>query len=177
METTTQNARDTLEVRYGRFRLVLLYLGAVAFVAIGYWMRVAEMSDWMMLRYGWVFPWFPWFCMIFFGLCAVLWGRAIFDRRPQLVVGPRGILWRKWSASEIPWTEVTEIEVNRILLSEFLCIFVRDRKRVPGSGLEKFAAPINRLLRNGDISIPLYSLDKPKEAIMAAIGRNFKGSS
>ena len=146
----------------------------MAFVAIGYWLRVAELSDSMMLRYGWAFPWFPWFCMIFFGLCAILWARAIFDRRPQLVIGPNGLVWRKWSVSEIPWSEVAEIKVNRIMLNEFLCIFVRDRKRVPGSGLEKFAAPINRLLRHGDISIPLVALDTRKDAIMAAIDRHFE---
>ena len=153
----------------------MLYLGSVAFVALGYWLRVIEASDPIKLTYGWAFPWFPWVCMIFFGLCALIYARAIFDRRAQLVIGPNGILWRKWSTKEIPWSEVTAIEVNQILLSEFICIFVRDRKRVPGTGLEKFAAPINRLMQNGDISIPLFGLDTRKDAILAAIDRNLKG--
>jgi hypothetical protein len=160
----------------------LLYLGSVVFVALGYWLRVVEAGDpasgqtvFLRQTYGWAFPWFPWVCMIFFGFCALKFGRAIFDRRPQLVVGRHGILWRKWSATEIPWSEVTDIDFKRIVLSDFICILVRDRKRVPGSGLEKFVAPINRLMQNGDISIPLIGLDTPKDTIMAAVDRNFTG--
>lgn len=173
MSTPPHVDEKTLVVRFQRFRSVLLYIGSVAFVALGYWLRIIEAGDPIKITYGWAFPWFPWVCMIFFGLCSLVLARAIFDRRPQLVISPNGILWRKWSATEIPWSEVTEIEVNQILLSEFICIFVRDRKRVPGSGLEKYAAPINRLMRNGDISIPLFGLDTRKDVILAAIDRNF----
>lgn len=162
--------------------MVFLYLGSVAFVALGYWLRVVEAGDpassqtaFIRETYGWAFPWFPWVCMVFFGLCALKFGRAVFDRRPQLVIGRHGILWRKWSAVEIPWSEVTDIALKTIILSEFICISVRDRKRVPGSGLEKFVAPINRLMQNGDISIPLVGLDTPKDTIMAAVDRDFRG--
>lgn len=182
MATTTQIDHETLEVRFRRSHTVLLYLGSVAFVALGYWLRVLEAGDpsasqtvYLKETYGWAFPWLPWVCMIFFGYCALIHGRAIFDRRPQLVIGRHGILWRKWSATEIPWSEVTGIDLKRIVLSDFICILVRDRKRVPGSGLEKVVAPINRLLQNGDISIPVVGLDTPKETIMAAIDRNFVG--
>lgn len=177
-----QSDQETLEVRFRRSHTVLLYLGSVVFVALGYWLRVVEAGDpasgqtaFLRQTYGWAFPWFPWVCMIFFGFCALKFSRAIFDRRPQLVIGRHGILWRKWSATEIPWSEVTNIDFKRIVLSNFICILVRDRKRVPGSGLEKFVAPINRLMRNGDISIPLTGLDTPKDTIMAAVDRNFTG--
>ena len=157
-----QSDQETLEVRFRRSHTVLLYLGSVALAALGYWLRVVEAGDpasdqtaFLRQTYDWAFPWFPWVCMIFFGFCALKFGRAVFDRRPQLVIGPHGILWRKWSATEIPWSEVTDIDFKRIVLSDFICILVRDRKRVPGAGLEKFVAPINRLMQNGDISIPL----------------------
>lgn len=184
MPTPTQTDQEILEVRFQRSHAVLLYLGSVAFVALGYWLRVIEAGDpasshtaYLKETYAWAFPWLPWVCMIFFGVCALKYGRAIFDRRPQLVVGRHGILWRKWSDTEIPWSEVTRIDLKRIVLSDFICILVRDRKRVPGSGLEKIVAPINRLLQNGDISIPVVGLDTPKDAIMAAIDRNFKRPS
>jgi hypothetical protein len=177
-----QSDQETLEVRFRRSHTVLLYLGSVALAALGYWLRVVEAGDpasgqtaFLRQTYDWAFPWFPWVCMIFFGFCALKFGRAVFDRRPQLVIGRHGILWRKWSATEIPWSEVTDIDFKRIVLSDFICILVRDRKRVPGSGLEKFVAPINRLMQNGDISIPLTGLDTPKDTIMAAVDRNIPG--
>ncbi len=181
MSSPPQLDQEILEVRFRRSHTVLLYLGSVAFVALGYWLRVVEAGDpassqtaYLKENYGWAFPWLPWVCMIFFGVCALKYGRAVFDRRPQLVIGRHGILWRKWSATAIPWSEITAIDLKRIVLSDFICILVRDRKRVPGSGLEKVVAPLNRLLQNGDISIPVVGLDTPKDAIMEAIARNFK---
>jgi hypothetical protein len=80
-----------------RKRVVLLFFGALAFTATA-----------AVLPFTPGHPLKAWFAFVlgvpFFGLCTVLYGTRLFNRRPELTITDAGFESRRWGA--IPWSEV-----------------------------------------------------------------------
>jgi hypothetical protein len=165
-------AGQTLEVRYKPLRTVAVFVMSLAFVAMGIWLLgldLAELSPRTARKYGWAMPWIPWVTIILFGVCAVAWARKIFDRRPQIAIGPGGIKLVARDMVEIPWSEILGAEVRSIARTKFLVLKLRDPALYPATGVAAKLAWLNRSTGYGDISIPMTGLDRSAREIFSAI--------
>ena len=120
-------------------------------------------------RYGSLTPWVGWLAIVFFGACAVLWGHSVFDRRPQISVGPGGIWWRPLSATEIPWSEIAKIEVKSVFKNKYIVFHLVDPDSHPRKGKLWSPSPITKAMGGGDFAMPTSGLDHSLEEIRDVI--------
>ena len=72
-----------------RWRIALIFLGAVGFVALGLWLAGAFGEVPSSRRYSASFTMgIGWLCILFFGLCALAAVKKFFDDNVQLLIGP-----------------------------------------------------------------------------------------
>jgi hypothetical protein len=156
-----------------RTRLVLLGLGAAAFVALGLWMggvfgpppESDRYSASTIFAIGWI-------CVVFFGLCGAAAIKKLFDPGEQLRIGRSGILTTPWSDQTIPWSEITDVTVWSYRHQKMITLHLRDPARFPGGrGIGALLAGANRSLTGGDISISMTATDRSFEDAMSAIAR------
>ena len=152
------------------WRMALVVLGSIVFVALGLWMvglfgEVPENRRWsreFVQIFGWI-------SIIFFGLCAIVGTRRALDSDAQLRISASGIYWKPWSEVTIPWHEVREVSGWRYRRQKFILLSLNHPERYPSSSLLGKLAAANRALAGGDISISLVGLDKSFEEAMDAI--------
>ena len=120
-------------------KLLLLLMGAIAFVALSYWLYgVTEEIG------GWAFFEVKTYAvagMAFFGLCAIVAVIKLCDRRPGLVIDDAGLIDNSsgLSAGRIPWSDIKGFTVNTIEKQRILAIEVHD----PGKYVRQ-AHPLKR---------------------------------
>ena len=119
---------------YSRWRVVMLLLGCIAFVALGLWMagifgpppHSSTHPDGEIFVFGWL-------GVLFFGLCGVAGVRNLFDSREQLSIGPSGVRYSQWSEDTIPWSEITDVTIWRYKRQKTIVLHLRDRARYPAT--------------------------------------------
>lgn len=154
-----------------RWRIVLLILGALAFVAIGFLMigafgeppRSDRYSPIMMSAIGWS-------AIIFFGLCAFAAGKRLFETGEELRIGRNGIQCRRWSDELIPWSAISDVTIWSTRGQRFIILHLFDPPSFPRrrGALGKLAVA-NRVLTGGDVCISLTTTDRSFGEAMAAI--------
>lgn len=140
----------TFEARNSRWRLALLLLGALAFVVVGFWMTGLFGTSPKPGR-----EWIGWVCLLFFGFCAVIAVRRMFDDEVQFRVSGQGILARQWSDQTIPWSEITDVTVWIYRRQKSIVLHLRDPSKFPGKGLAGRLQAANRAMAGGDVAISL----------------------
>ena len=161
-----------------RWRVALLILASIAFVFLGLWMGGAfgdvptsrHFSAGATIGVGW-------FCVLFFGLCAVAGTKKFFDDSVQLEVGPFGVRWSSWSDQTVPWSEITEVTTWSYMRQKAIILHMNDRARFPARGMTAKLAGANRMLTGGDIAISLTGTDRSYEEALEAIGRFRRAAS
>jgi hypothetical protein len=128
-----------MAIPFSRWKLVLLLVGALGFVALGFWLyRFAEQ-----IRSPVVFELKFWAgaAIGFFGLCAIVAVIKLCDRRPGLVIDDAGLIDNSsgLSAGRIPWSDIKGFTVNTIEKQRILAIEVHD----PGKYVRQ-AHPLKR---------------------------------
>ena len=116
-----------------------------------------------------------WLCIIFFGFCAVVGAKRLFEERAQLLIGPNGIVWPPWSDQLIPWSEISDVTTWSYRGQSAIILHLKEPSRFPGRGLLSTLAGANRKLTGGDISISLTGTDRSYTDAMLAI-EQFWGS-
>lgn len=154
------------------WRIALIALGALTFVAGGLWMGGAFGLPPASSRYppALIFV-VGWFSVVFFGLCAVLCCRRLFDKREHLRVGPAGIRSAQWSAETIPWSEIVNVTTWSHRGQNVIILHLRNPDTFPGRGLPALLARANRKLTGGDVSISLVGTNRRFEEALSAIRR------
>jgi hypothetical protein len=153
-----------------RWRVALMFLGTVGFVALGMWMVGAFGEVPSSRRHSASFTiGIGWLCILFFGLCGVAIVKKFFDDRAQLQIGPSGIRWQPWSDHLIPWSEITDVTTWSYKHQKAIILHLNNPDRFPGRGLTAKLAGANRMLTGGDISISLTGTNRSHEDAMAAI--------
>ena len=107
-------------------KLLLLFLGAVGFVAVSYWLYgVAEQIGGLAFFEAKTYAVAG---IAFFGLCAIVAVIKLCDRRPGLVIDAEGILDNAsgLSAGRIPWCDIKSFAVSTVQKQRFLTIEVHD---------------------------------------------------
>ena len=153
-----------------RWRVTLIFLGAVGFVALGLWMVGAfgEVPSSRRRSAGYTMG-IGWLCILFFGFCAVAIVKKFFDDRAQLRIGRSGIVWSPWSDQLIPWSEITDVTTWSYRGQKAIILHLDNPDRFPGRGLTAKLAGANRKLTGGDISISLTGTDRSHDDAIEAI--------
>jgi len=128
-----------------RTKIVLLVVGAIAFVAAGLWIwSIADTrpEDAVRMKATAVAA------IGFFGLCAVYGSVKLFDRKPGLVIDAEGIIDNSSAVAvgRIAWSDVVAITVNAIERQRFLTVAVRDPQKYAARG-----GPLRRLLHAANL--------------------------
>jgi hypothetical protein len=164
----TENA---ITIPLSKRKILLLALGAAAFVAVGVWLYL--IADHLPHRSPLFVKLMAGVCVIFFGLCGVYGARKLFDAAPGLVIDAQGILDNSSavSAGLIPWSEVTGIKVTTLNAQRFLTIEVRDPENYiqRASGLKRLFVALNAKHFGGPIQITSNTLEMPFDDLVKNI--------
>ena len=146
-------ANDEKVIELSRFKIVLLIVGALAFVALGAWLYLLDdaiIRTWSHRYNNPVFVHLSGLlAMVFFGLCAAAGCRKMFDTRPGLVFSKEGLLDNASSvaAGLVPWAEITGAEVLKIQSTRFLVVQVVNPQKYLDRG-----GPLRRALNRANFS-------------------------
>jgi hypothetical protein len=163
--------------RPSRARIALLILGSVAFVAIGLWMIGTFGPPPESHRYSpEMTTFFGWAAILFFGLCAIVLCRMLFDTEAQVRINASGLYWKRWSRETIPWSEITQVGVWEFKRQKSIILNLRDPGRFRSSTLMGKLASANKAMTGGDIAVTLAGTDGRFDDAMAAIERFWKPS-
>jgi hypothetical protein len=110
-----------------------------------------------------------WASVLFFGFGSVVFARMLFDTKPQLQIGLRGIRWVRWSDDTIPWSEIADVTSWSYRRQKAIILHLRHPDRYPGRGYLAMLARVNRRLTGGDIAITLAGTDRSFADAMSAI--------
>jgi len=128
------DSTDETLIELSRKKIVLLILGACVFVALGGWLLSldgaavrSERSFRGFFNEVWVVRGLGLTAILFFGLCGLYALRALFDKKPGLVLNSSGLVDNASavSAGFIPWSEVVGASVYEIQGQKMLVIDVR----------------------------------------------------
>jgi hypothetical protein len=160
-----------IELKPVRGKIVLLLLGSLVFVLLGFWFcrsqePAAEAGS---------FPWFPKivgiFSILFFGACAVEAIRQMLDTRPRLILDDRGIFDRTLSTPVIPWGSLLGAKIVQVRKTKFIALQLADEEA-------RYAAlsPIKRMMSNANqglgcsrFNLNLSALDISAEHVLTVI--------
>ena len=110
-----------------------------------------------------------WSCVIFFGLCGVVWVGRLSTNRELLRIGSKGIHYACWSDQTIPWTEIDDVTISSTRGNMFLVLHLRDRERFLGRFPLSLFAGLNRMITRGDVSISLTGVDRSFDEAVSAV--------
>lgn len=156
---------DEIIIELSKTKIVLLLLGASAFVAAGIWMfSLDDASIQSQRRFN-----DPLYVhglglvsIVFFGLCGLFALKKLFDNKPALVFNNSGIVDNASSVSAgfIPWSEVVGAEIFEIQKQKMLIIMVRDPQAyiARGSSLKRALNKANYNMVGSPISISSHAL-------------------
>jgi hypothetical protein len=134
------------------WKLLLLGMAALGFVTAG-WMAASG-------RIGDAPAWFGWVSILFFGPCALVIFKLVFDRRPQIIIDTQGICYRRWSDDVILWDDISRLHFFSVGRNDMMGISLIDDTKYPGRGSLKWFAPLNRGLGFEGINVALTGMDK-----------------
>ena len=110
-----------IEIQYSKTKLLLVFLGSLTFVALGLWFVIEpptnhhnrHYSPTILLIVGYA-------SIIFFGLCALIAMRKLFDNRPGLVIDDLGLSDNSSgvSSGQILWADILYISVIEIQIQK-----------------------------------------------------------
>jgi hypothetical protein len=137
------NSTDETIIELSKKKIVLLILGACAFVALGVWLFSLD-DSFIQSQRRFNNPTFIHgigiLSIVFFGLCGITALKKLFNKKPGLVLNNIGVLDNSSgvSAGLIPWSEVVGSEIFEINNQKMLIIKIRNpQKYIEGRGLLK----------------------------------------
>ena len=159
------NTDNQKVIELSKFKVLLLILGACAFVAAGLWMLQmdpAEIAAQRRFNSPAVVYAMGWASIVFFGLCGVLGARKMFDRKPGLVLSSAGILDNSSgvSAGLIPWSEIVGFSIFEMQNQKMLIVKVSNPEKYieRGGSLRRALNKANFKMCGSPIAITSNSL-------------------
>ena len=158
---TMKHASDEIAVALKKQKLILLLLGAIAFVALGYWLWLIAEDQ---IRF------YPLFVkviainsIVFFGMCSIYIFAKLFDTKPGLIVDQDGIVDNSSgvSAGRIQWSEITGFMIKEVSGQSFIAIGVSDPEKYlqRGGFLKRSLNAASFKMTGSPINISSNSLD------------------
>jgi hypothetical protein len=130
---------DEKIIELSKGKILLLVIGAAAFVALGIWMYRLDPA-WIESQPRFNNPLITHgigiVSVVFFGLCGILGIKKMFDRRPGLILSAAGLSDNSSgvSAGVIPWDEIEGFGVFKIRSQKLLVIRLTDPEKYIQAG-------------------------------------------
>jgi len=146
-------------------KILFLILLSIIFIALGVWFLFLDVQsiegsrrfNSPALIYG-----IGIITIVFFGLCALVGVKKLFDKSPGIILSSEGILDNSSgvSAGIIPWSDVVDIGQYQIHKQKFVLIHVRDPEKYANTGnaLKRMANRANMKMCGTPINISANSL-------------------
>ncbi|MCC6725376.1 MAG: hypothetical protein IT258_12790 [Saprospiraceae bacterium] len=166
---------NQIEIPLSKFKLTLLLVGSIAFVAFGAWTMLGVpkgthpiLSN-PILQYA-----MSVLCIVFFGFTSYFYFKKIRDTSPGLVISSEGVFDNSSgvNAGFIPWSDVTDITEFKVFKQKFVCIGVKnpqdyiDRQT---SVLKRQAMQLNHTTYGAAISIAANGLECNHERLKSLL--------
>lgn len=162
-------------IELSRFKIGLLLLGAIGFVALGIWMLSLDDAE-ILAQRRFNNPAFVHgvgaLGAAFFGLCGVALVRKWFDARPGLVLSDAGFTDNASgiAAGFIPWSDVSGVAIYELQKQKMLVILLRDTDKYTerGNALRRALNRANVRLCGSPVAIPASALKIGFDDLVAA---------
>jgi hypothetical protein len=155
---------EQIEIPLSKMRLILTLIGAIGFVAIGFWFVIdpPKISNPFFGNPTTIFV-IGIASILFFGLCAVLIARKLPDNKPGLIIDDVGITDNSngVSAGKILWSDIENISVMEIRRQKIIMLHVKnpqDYINKQTSGFKKRMLKINLNMYGTPLSITSNTL-------------------
>jgi len=170
-------------IELSKGKIVLLMLGAIAFVVAGIWMVTLDAEAIENLNryndptlvYG-----IGAAAIVFFGLMGVLGLKKLFDRSPGIILNQDGLTDNSsgFSVGFIPWSDVSGIGQYETHKQKFISILLRDPEKYVNSGnfLRRKANQATLKMAGTPITISANSLKTSYEDLLSAFEEYFEKS-
>lgn len=167
-----------IEIPLSKSKLVLMFMGALVFVAIGFWFALAppdiDNSFWGPTKIAIA----GYASIIFFGLCGVVIVRKLFDNKPGLIIDSKGLIDNSsgLSAGYILWTDVENISVVEIQKQRLLMLEVKnpqDYINRQGNLLKRKSMEFNDKIFGTPLSITANGLKISFQELSALVKQKF----
>jgi hypothetical protein len=169
-----------IEIPLSKSKIVLMFIGALTFVAIGLWFLIAppqiENSYWgnptRIAIAGYA-------SIIFFGLCAVVLMRKLHDNKPGLIIDDTGLTDNSsgLSAGHILWTDIENISVLEIHKQRLLMLEVSNPKDYidkQNSLFKRKGMALNYKMYGTLLSLTANGLKVPFTELLALVTERFR---
>ncbi len=169
-----------IEIPLSKSKIILMLIGALAFVATGLWFVIAppkiENVYWgnptkiAIAGYG---------SIIFFGLCAFVFIRKLPDNKPGLIIDSTGLIDNSsgLSAGHILWTDIENISVLEIHKQKLLMLKVKnpqDYINRQNNLFRRKGMELNYKMYGTPLSITANGLKIPFQELLALITQKFQ---
>jgi hypothetical protein len=174
------NTEQRIEIPLNKSKIVMMLIGASAFVAIGLWFVIAppeiKNSYWgnptrlAFAGYASIF---------FFGLCAAFFIRKLPDTKPGLIIENTGLIDNSGalSAGQILWEDIVNISVLEMHKQKLLMLEVKNPQvyinRQSGL-LKRKGMELNYKMYGTPLSITANGLKMPFEELYTLVSQKFQ---
>ena len=137
---------EQVKIANNRTEAIFLTLGSLGFVVAGVLILIEAKGGGVLIG---------WMSTIFFGSCALVGFRMLFDTRPRLIIDRRGIYDRTIGVGRIPWSDINNAYLKSIRTNDFVCLELRNQNAYLQklSAIQKFLASANHSLGFTPISL------------------------
>jgi hypothetical protein len=174
--SVAMTSSDETVVPLSKTKLVLLIIGSIGFVALGFWIFQTD-SAWIeaqrrfnnpMLVHG-----IGIVAMVFFGLGVVVGIRKLFDPKPGLVLSSAGMLITSGSTGLIPWDDVEGFTTHEIHRQKMLVVKLVDPEKYvrAGGALRQALRRTNMNMMGSPIALSSNTLEISYDELVALCGR------
>ena len=174
------NTEQRIEIPLSKAKILLMLIGATAFVAIGLWFVVAppeiKNSYWgnptKMAFVGYA-------SIFFFGLCAAFFIRKLPDTKPGLIIDNTGLIDNSGalSAGQILWADIVNISVLQMHKQKLLLLEVKnphDYINRQSSLLKRKGMELNHKMYGTPISVTANGLKMPFQELYSLVSKKFQ---
>lgn len=159
------NTNNEVVVSISKKKTALNAAGSCAFVALGIVLLLVDMEALEHLEpfnQTWLIRPFAVIDISFFGICAVVWTKKFFDKKPGLILNSDGIVDNASgvAAGLIPWVDIVRIHEFEITDQKMMIIDVSNpEKYIEACGpVKKWLLKANYKLTGSPINIPAVGL-------------------
>jgi hypothetical protein len=170
------------EAHYVRWRLALMVLLGLGFIALGLWFvtadasvfegnsggRLAGLATLLGMTEARFAAILGWLCVLLGAGAGLVAVQNMVHKGPAIRIDADGIYWHRWSDTPIPWSNVAELSSYAINRQKFLGIKLVDRSLSPPRGLLGKLARLNAATGFGDVALILQGTDRRHEDMEAA---------
>jgi len=161
---TLENSENKIEIPLSKFKIILLLLGALAFLVLGV-QFILHPDEWLTSRFNnsVIIKILGIVTTIFSGMCAIFIGRKLFDKRIGLTIDDRGITdnTNATSVGLIEWKDIEGFKKVEIESTKIIILRIYNKKKYierAKNKLAKHAMKANDKMYGSPISIIASSL-------------------